>query len=451
MSRLLARLGLGSKPLVGWALYDWSNSAFYTIVVTAVYPVFFDRYAAAGAPPGVASARHALATTIALVVVAVLSPLLGIAADSLGAKKALLGGFLGLGVLATAATALVHQGQWQLASACFVLGNIGIVGSLVFYDSLLPHVVEHSSGPEREADMDRASSAGYAVGYLGGGLALLVGLVVIAKPQRFGFADTFGAMRAVFLFTAVWWAVFSVPLFRWVSEPPASGPRVPLLRLPVVAVRELGNTFRHLRLYRQSFLLLVAVAIYMDGVGTIVRMAASFATDLKISPPVIIATIVGVQFVGFPFAFLFGWLGARIGAKRALLVGLAIYVAISTYGYFVRGAVGFVVLGMLVATVQGGVQALSRSLFASFVPPQRSSEFFGFFSVFEKFAGILGPAVFAAVVTATGSSRAAIFGIVVFFLVGGALLMRVDVEEGRRAAQAAIDEASVPGAAAAEV
>jgi len=451
MSRLFARLGLGSKPLLGWALYDWSNSAFYTIVVTAVYPVFFDRYAAAGAPPGVASTRHALATTVALVVVAVLSPLLGVAADSLGAKKALLGGFLALGVLATAATALVQQGQWQLASACFVLGNIGIVGSLVFYDSLLPHVVEHQTGPEREADMDRASSAGYAVGYLGGGLALLVGLVVIAKPQRFGFADAFGAMRAVFLFTAVWWAVFSLPLFRWVNEPPAAGPRVPLLRLPVVAVRELGNTFRHLRLYRQAFLLLVAVAIYMDGVGTIVRMAATFATDLKISTPVIIATIVGVQFVGFPFAFLFGWLGAKIGAKRALLVGLAIYVAISTYGYFVRGAVGFVVLGMLVATVQGGVQALSRSLFASFVPPQRSSEFFGFFSVFEKFAGILGPAVFAAVVTATGSSRAAILGIVVFFLVGGALLTRVDVEEGRRAAQASITEAPVPEPVAAEV
>ena len=175
------------------------------------------------------------------------------------------------------------------------------------------------------------------------------------------------------------------------------------------------------------------------------------ATDLKISTPVIIATIVGVQFVGFPFAFLFGWLGAKIGAKRALLVGLAIYVAISTYGYFVRGAVGFVVLGMLVATVQGGVQALSRSLFASFVPPQRSSEFFGFFSVFEKFAGILGPAVFAAVVTATGSSRAAILGIVVFFLVGGALLTRVDVEEGRRAAQASITEAPVPEPVAAQV
>jgi UMF1 family MFS transporter len=441
MRRLLDRLGMGSKPLLGWTLYDWANSAFYTIVVTAVYPVFFGRYAAAGAPEGAASIRHANATTLALVVVAVLSPLLGVAADRLGAKKALLALFTALGVVATAATALVGKGEWGLASACFVVANIGIVGSLVFYDSLLPHLV---SAERREEEMDRLSSAGYALGYLGGGLALLFALVAIAKPQAFGFADAFAAMKASFVFTAVWWALFSLPLFRWVPEPKRTGPRVSLAALPLIAVRELGTTFKHLRLYRQAFLLLVAVAIYMDGVGTIVRMAATFATDLNVPANTVIATIVGVQFVGMPFALLFGALGAKIGAKRALLLGLAVYVVISVYAYFVTSATGFVVLGLLVATVQGGVQALSRSLFASFVPPQRSSEFFGFFSVFEKFAGILGPLVFAAVVSATHSSRAAILGIVVFFIVGGALLMRVNVEEGRRAARAAAVEAPLP-------
>ena len=444
MQRLWHRLGLGSKPLIGWTLYDWANSAFYTIVVTAVYPVFFGRYAAAGAPEGAAAIRHANATTLALVVVAVLSPLLGVAADRLGAKKVLLALFTGLGVAATAAAALVGKGQWGFASACFVVANIGIVGSLVFYDSLLPHLVSAPVASEREKEMDRLSSAGYALGYLGGGLALLFALVAIAKPQAFGFADTFAAMKASFVFTAVWWALFSLPLFRWVPEPARTGPKVPLAAVPMIAVRELATTFKHLRLYRQAFLLLVAVAIYMDGVGTIVRMAATFATDLNVPTNVVIATIVGVQFVGMPFALLFGALGARIGAKRALLLGLAVYVVISVYAYFVTSATGFVVLGMLVATVQGGVQALSRSLFASFVPPQRSSEFFGFFSVFEKFAGILGPLVFAGVVAATHSSRAAIFGIVVFFIAGGALLMRVNVDEGRRAAQAAAAEAPPP-------
>jgi MFS transporter, UMF1 family len=251
-------------------------------------------------------------------------------------------------------------------------------------------------------------------------------------------------MRWVFLATAAWWALFTIPLLRWVREPPRSGPAVALAALPRVAVGELATTFRHLRRYRQALLLLVAVAIYMDGVGTIVRMAAAFGTELGLSPGTLITTILAIQFVGIPFAFLFGALGARIGAKRALLVGLAIYSGISVFAYFVDGAKGFIVLGLLVGTVQGGVQALSRSLFASFVPPQRSSEFFGFFSVFEKFAGILGPAVFAAVVAATGSSRAAILGIIVFFVAGGALLLRVDVEEGRRAAQEDIREETVP-------
>ncbi len=451
MTRWFARVGLGSKPLLGWALYDWANSAFYTIVITAVYPIFFNQYAAAGAAAGVATIRHTNATTIALVTVALLSPLLGAAADRMGAKKALLGGFVGLGVAATAAMALVDRGEWALASACFVLANIGIVGSLVFYDSLLPHIVRQGSAgvvethPEsREDEMDRVSSAGYAMGYLGGGLALALAVVVIARPAWLGLGDTYAAMRLMFVVTAVWWVLFSLPLFRWVPEPPRASAPVRLAALPGVAVRALVDTFRHLRRYRQALLLLVAVAIYMDGVGTIVRMAVTFGSDLGISTGTLIGTVLAVQFVGMPFAMLFGALGARIGAKRALLVGLAIYVGISVYAYFVDGPKEFVAMGLLVATVQGGVQALSRSLFASFVPPHRSSEFFGFFSVFEKFAGILGPLVFGRVVEATGSSRAAIFAIVAFFLVGGAILLRVDVEEGRRAAQAPADAEPPP-------
>ena len=446
MSGAFARFGLGTRPRLGWGLYDWANSAFYTIVVTAVYPVFFEAYASAGSPPGAAAYRHSWATTIALVVAALLSPVLGVAADSMGAKKKLLGLFLGLGVISTAATALVQEGQWLLAATCFVVGNIGIVGSLVFYDSLLPHLV---AGERREEEMDRISSAGYALGYLGGGLALLFALVVVAKPQAFGFSDTYAAMRASFVGCAVWWGLFSLPLFRWLPEPPRSGPPVPLAALPRVAIAELASTFRHLRRYRQALLLLVAVAIYSDGIGTIVRMAAIFGADLGIGTGTLIATVLAIQFVGIPFAVLFGALGAKIGAKRAILVALAIYIGISIYAYFVKTATGFIVLGLLVGTVQGGAQALSRSLFASFVPPQRSSEFFGFFSVFEKFAGILGPAAFGVVIAATGSTHAAILVVVAFFVVGGALLLRVDVEEGRRAAQEGeVEKIGQPGVAA---
>jgi UMF1 family MFS transporter len=435
LRRLLARLGLGSKPLFGWALYDWANSAFYTLVIASVYPVFFDRYAAAGAPPGVATQRHAVATFAALAIVAVLSPLLGAAADFRGAKKKLLAAFLGLGVLSTLGLAFVGRGQWVLGSALFVVANIGIVGSIVFYDALLPHLVARS-------DLDRVSTAGYALGYLGGGLALLLALPVIASPQRFGIPDSYVAMRWSFVGVAVWWALFAIPIFRWVPEPPRGAAGVDEAGRPLatIAFRRLAGTFRDIRRYRQAFLLLVAVMIYSDGIGTIIRMAAIYGAELGLSEGVLIGTILGVQFVGMPFAFLFGALGARLGTKPAILVGLVVYVGISIYGFFIRTPLQFVVLGLLVATVQGGTQALSRSLFASFIPPAKSSEFFGFFAIFEKFAGTLGPALFAAIVAWTGSSRHAILGVATFFVAGGALLLLVDVPEGQRAARAAEEE-----------
>ena len=428
LRRLLARVGLGSRPLFGWALYDWANSAFFTLIVAAVYPVFFERYAAAGEAKGVAMSRHAAASFLALAIVAILSPLLGAAADSLGAKKRLLAVFLALGALPTAGLAFVGPGDWALASALFVVANIGVLGSLVFYDALLPHLVPREG-------LDRVSSAGYALGYLGGGIALLGALLVIADPGRFGLADPYAAMRWSFLGVALWWVGFSLPLFRWVPEPPAAGPRVPLRALPATAVRRLGGTMRHLRRYRQALLLLMAVAVYSDGIGTIIRMAALYGAELGLSEGTLIGTVLAIQFVGVPCAFLFGWLGSRIGTKRAILVGLVIYVGISIYGYFVHTAVQFVTLGMMVALVQGGTQALSRSLFASFVPTSRSAEFFGFFSVFEKFAGVLGPALVVGVVGMTGSSRNAILGVALFFVVGGALLLRVDVAEGQAAAR----------------
>ena len=445
MRSLLARLGLGSKPLLGWAMYDWANSAFYTLIIASVYPVFFERYAAAGAEKGLATQRHALATFAALFLVAVLSPLLGAAADLRGAKKKLLAAFLALGVGATLALALVGRGDWVLGSALFVVANVGIVGSIVFYDALLPHLVR---GPE----LDRVSTAGYALGYLGGGLALLLALPVIAQPERFGLADAYQAMRWSFVGVAVWWALFSIPIFRWVAEPPVAALDAADRRRPLAAVAfsRLAGTFRDIRRYRQAFLLLLAVMIYSDGIGTIIRMAAIYGSELGLPEAVLIGTILAVQFVGMPFAFVFGALGARIGTKRAILVGLTVYVGISIYGFFIRTPLQFFILGILVATVQGGTQALSRSLFASFVPAAKSSEFFGFFAIFEKFAGTLGPALFAGIVAWTGSSRHAILGVVVFFVVGGALLLRVDVDEGRREAARA-EEAlrdGAPGGAA---
>jgi UMF1 family MFS transporter len=430
LTRLLVRLGLRTKEQRAWAAYDWANSAFQCTIITAVFPVYFASVAAADLPPAVATERFATATTLALAIVAIISPVLGAYADFAGAKKRLLGLFLGLGVLTTAMMVQVGRGDWLLAALLFVLANIGVSGSFVFYDSLLPHIA-------RDEEMDRVSSAGYAIGYLGGGILLAINLAWILQPGWFGLADAGVASRLSFLSVAIWWLVFAIPLFRHVPEPAVSAVRVPGVHPAVQSFRQLAATLRELRQYRQAFLMLVAFLIYNDGIGTIIRMAGPYGQEIGLPQESLIVAFVMVQFVGIPFAFAFGRLAGRIGAKPSIFIALVVYVLISLVGYFMTTVWQFFLLSFMVATVQGGSQALSRSLFATMIPKRKSSEFFGFFGVFEKFAGIIGPALFAATVRATGTSRNAILSVIAFFVVGAVLLWMVDVPAGQRAAREA--------------
>jgi UMF1 family MFS transporter len=413
-------------------MYDWANSAFFTTVVAAVFPIYFSSVAAADLPPATATARFAAATTIALTISAVLAPFLGALADYVAVKKKLLAVFLGLGVFATAGMFFIQRGEWLLAASLFILSNIGVSGSFLFYDSLLPHI---ASG----AEIDRVSTAGYALGYLGGGILLAVNLAWIQMPDFFGIADAAAAARLSFLSVALWWLGFSLPLFLYVPEP--------LLQLRSGGQQEsnpfrgvimqLRETLGTLRRYKQAFLLLIAFLIYNDGIGTIIRMATVYGTEVGIPQSALITAILLVQFIGIPFSFLFGSIAGRIGAKRAIFLALAIYTLVSVVGYFMQTALHFYILATLVGTVQGGSQALSRSLFASMIPRSRSSEFFAFFAIFEKFAGIFGPAIFTGTILATGSTRNAILAVIGFFAVGGFLLALVDVSEGQRAAREA--------------
>ena len=429
LTRWLIALGLRTREQRAWATYDWANSAFQCTIITAVFPVYFASVAAADLPPAVATERFATATTIALTIVALIAPILGAYADYAGAKKRLLATFLGIGVISTAAMVQIERGDWLLAAVLFVIANIGVSGSFVFYDSLLPHI----AGNE---EMDRVSSAGYALGYFGGGVLLAINLAWILKPGWFGFADAGMASRASFLSVAVWWLVFAIPLFRRVPEPatlterPAGGAGA-----VAASFRQLAATLRELRQYRQAFLMLVAFLVYNDGIGTIIRMAGPYGKEIGLPQDALIAAFVMVQFVGIPFAYLFGRLADRIGAKPSIFIALVVYVCISLIGYFMTTIWQFFLLSFMVATVQGGSQALSRSLFATMIPKRKSSEFFGFFGVFEKFAGIIGPALFAMTVRLTGSSRNAILSVILFFVVGAILLWMVDVKEGQRVAR----------------
>ena len=435
---LLARLGLDRPELRAWAMYDWAISGMQAVILASVFQIYFTTVAAAGRGPNSGLQAWSNVNTVGALLVAVVAPILGAMADFAAAKKRMTALFMIVGVLGIAGMFFIQRGDLTLAIATYLLALIGSTASLTFYESLLPHI----AGPH---EIDRVSTGGYALGYLGGGLLLALDLALIQKPAWFGLPSGPGLtpsqqtlpVRLAFLSVAVWWLLFAIPLFRRVREPARrlESDETPQESPVRAAFVRLGETLRELRGYRQAFLMLLAFMIYNDGIQTIIKMAAAYGAEIGIPSGALIGAILIVQFVGVPFAFLFGSLAGVIGAKRAIFLGLLVYTGISILGYYMRTATHFLLLALLVGMVQGGTQALSRSLFASMVPPHKSGEFFGFYSVFEKFASIFGPLLFSITIATTGSSRSAILSVIVFFAIGAVLLALVNVDEGQRAAR----------------
>ena len=435
---LLNALGLHRPELRAWAMYDWAVSAMQTVITTAVFPIYFISVAGADMTKAEATAWYSWANTAGALLIALLSPVLGAMADYRSAKKRFLSVFMLLGVFSTMGMFFIMHGDLFLAATLFVLSLAGATGSMTFYESLLPHIA-------REDEIDRVSTGAYAMGYIGGGLLLAINLAWISNPALFGLpagddltpAEATLPARLAFLSVGVWWLLFSIPMLRGVPEPPRriETDETPTGNSVVVAFSRLRETLGEMRLYKQAFLTMLAFTIYNDGIQTIVRMATVFGEELGLPRSDLITAVLIVQFVGIPFSFLFGTLASRLGTKLSILLGLAVYTGICIYAYTIHTVTEFYLLAGMVAMVQGGTQALSRSLFASMVPKHKSGEFFGFYSVFEKFGGILGPAVFGIAVSTTGSSRSAILWVIAFFVVGGAMLMTVNIAEGERMAR----------------
>lgn len=402
-------------------MYDWANSAFATTVIAGFFPIFFKEYWSSGFSATDSTLQLGVGSAVASLVVLVLAPLLGSIADRSGGKKAFLFFFTALGVAATAALFLVGQGQWLLALSLFVLASIGFFGGLTFYDSLIVDVTTPNK-------YDSASSLGYSLGYLGGGLLLVVNVAMTLKPDWFGLADKGAAVRWSFLSVAVWWTLFSIPLFLRVIE-----------RAPKVARRwqasaraglsELAETFADIRSRRTLFTFLIAYWLYIDGVNTIIRMAVDFGLSLGFPDTSLITALLLVQFIGFPAAIAFGYLGERWDTKKAIYVGLAVYIGVTTWGYFLQHVWQFYVMAGIIGLVQGGVQSLSRSYFARLVPAEKSGEFFGFYNMMGKFAAMIGPLLVGGTAALTGSARLSILSVIVLFVAGGAILWFVREEE----------------------
>ena len=408
---------LKKRPVLAWAFYDWANSAFATTVMAGFFPVFFQKFWSVDVTPTETTSRLGYGNAIAGLVIAVLAPILGAIADRGGRRKQFMFTWTLLGVVATGGLYLAAHGEWMVALAMFVVATIGFNGGIVFNDSLLLDVAE-------PAELDRVSALGYSLGYLGGGLLFLINVIMVSKPALFGLADSAQAVRWSFLTVAAWWLLFTIPIMRVVKET-QRGPHLGIGAAIAVGFRELGNTIAHVRQYRTIVMFLLAYWFYIDGVNTIIKMAVNYGTALGLDTNKLLAALLVTQFVGFPAALLFGWLGDRIGARRGILIGLVVYVGITVYAYFLDSETEFFVLAIAVGLVQGGVQSLSRSLFGRLVPEGKNAEFFGFYNMMGKFATVLGPLLIAIVAALTHNERASIVSLVLLFVVGGLLLWRV--------------------------
>jgi UMF1 family MFS transporter len=413
-----------NRRVIAWALYDWANSAFATTVMAGFFPLFFKQYWGAGLTSTESTFQLGVGNAVASLVIVLSAPLLGAIADYGGWRKPFLLLFAIGGVTATAALAGVGQGDWLAAVTLFAVATIGFMGANVFYDALLVSVAD-------EKDWDLVSALGYALGYLGGGLLFAVNVAMTLSPESFGLRDAAEAVKLSFVSVAVWWVVFSLPLWWLVKETP------PVRRSAKGAVRagyrQLVDTFHHLRSLRWVFLFLLAYWFYIDGVDTIVRMAVDYGLSIGLEQGDLITALLITQFVGFPAAIAFGALARRIGPRFGILLAIGVYIAATIGAFFMDSSREFYALAATIGLVQGGVQALSRSLYASIIPPAKAAEFFGFYNMLGKFAAVMGPLMVGAVSLVSGSHRWGMLSVVFLFVIGGGLLLKVDVVAARRA------------------
>jgi UMF1 family MFS transporter len=412
-----------SKEETSWILYDVGNSAFVLVMVTAIMPVFFKDFAAKGISDAVSTAHWGLANSTASLLLAILAPLLGTFADYKNHKIKFFTVFLGIGLIFTLLLTMVSEGQWILCLFLFVFARVGWAGANIFYDAFIVDVT-----PKER--MDRISANGYAWGYIGSVVPFLIIIAMImTTPEKAGVSLPVFQTKTGFILVAVWWLVFSIPMIRNVKQryfiPPSSTP-------VAASFKRLWQTFKEILKYRQTFVFLIAYFFYIDGVGTIISMSTAYGIDLGFGVTLLIAVILFIQIIAFPFALLYGRLAKAFSARTLLLAGIFIYCLITLTAFMLPDItdesfkkITFWCIAFLVGSSMGGIQALSRSFYGKLIPADKSSEFFGFYNVFGKFAAITGPFLMGMVGAWTGHTRWGVLSILVLFIIGGWMLTRV--------------------------
>lgn len=404
------------REVASWAIYDWANSAFATTVYAGFFPLFYGLYWREGIDGAQSTYELGVLNSIAGLLIALSAPLLGAIADHGSKRKAFLFTFAWLGALATVALCFVTQESWRLAGTCFVLAVVGFLGANIFYDSMLVKVARGRSS-------DKVSALGYSLGYLGGGLLFAINVAMYLKPAMFGLADGVQAIKYSFLSVGVWWILFSLPLAFFVKD---SAPNAPGLAESVSGgLRQLAQTFREIRTLRPVWMFLIAYWLYIDAVDTIIAMATKVGQDIGFETGSLITALLMVQFVGFPAAIGFGFIGHKLGTRRGIYLALAVYIIVCLWAWKMDSVIEFYCLAGMIGLVQGGVQSLSRSYYSRLIPPEKAVEFFGFYNMLGKFAALLGPLLVGVIAARTGSSQDGVLSLIVMLAAGWFVLSRV--------------------------
>jgi MFS transporter, UMF1 family len=401
------------RPVVSWALYDWANSSFATTVMVVFFPLFFN----AMTPDLTATQRTlwlGMTNGISSFVLAVMAPWLGALADRGEAHLRFLAAFTLIGIVPTGCLAFVGDGDWVTAAVLFAFASLGFWGGLIFYDSMLVRVAPAGR-------IDSVSGFGYAVGYLGGGLLLVLNVLMYGKPEWFGLPSKDAAIRVSFVTVALWWFVFAIPIFRY-GPRGADAPQVGGWQALRAGFDELVRTFHEIRKFRAAVFFLLAYWMYIDGVNTIMKMAVDYGLALGFPADSLILGILIIQFIGFPATLLFGWLGDRISPLLGIFVAIAIYCAVTFYAVLMTHVTEFYIMAIAIGCVQGAIQSMSRSYYGRLIPADRAGEFYGFYNMMGKFAAVLGPILMGITARISGNSRTAIVSIAILFIAGAALL-----------------------------
>lgn len=429
VSNILVVKMQNKKQIYSWAFYDWADSTYATTVMAGFFPLFFKTYYSSNADATLSTAQLGFANSISSFIVVLLAPILGSIADAGSLKKRFLFLFAYLGILMSAALSLVGEGQWEMAAFIYVLGNIGFMGSNTFYDALLSSISDDKS-------VDYVSGLGFALGYLGGGILFGVNVWMLQNPLLFGLENEAMAVKASFISVALWWAIFSTPLFLFVEEKKKSLTKDGTLLLQ--GYLRLKNTFSKIKELKGLLLFLVAYWLYIDGVDTIIRMAVDYGMALGFDTKNLVLSLLMVQFIGFPATLLFAKLAQKWSTKNAIFLAIFIYMFIIFWATRMSEVYEFYILAIMIACVQGGIQALSRSYYSKMIPQEHSAEFFGFYNFLGKFAAILGPLLVAVVALFSQNSRVAIASVAIFFIIGAILLYFVDEKKVKEDASRAL-------------